>query len=56
MTGLRVFNIEVVRLSLLTTVKVNGMVFFIILNSSMINQLLACSGASSGMPDFAASF
>lgn len=56
MAAFRVFTYEAVRASLMSTVKVGGMVFFIILNSAIFSQLLAYSGASSGMLSFAASF
>ncbi len=56
MAAFRVFSIQAIRESLLSTVKVAGMVFFIILNSSIFSQLLAYSGASSGMLRFATSF
>jgi tripartite ATP-independent transporter DctM subunit len=52
----RVLSIRAIRLSLMATVKIGGMVFFIILNSSIFSQLLAYSGASSGMLNFASSF
>jgi TRAP-type C4-dicarboxylate transport system permease large subunit len=50
------FKVDVIRQSMLSTIKVAGMVFFIILNSSIFSQLLAYSGASSGMLNFAISF
>jgi len=56
MGAYRVFSYQAVQQSLLSTVKVGGMVFFIILNSSIFSQLLAYSGASSGMLRFATSF
>lgn len=56
MAAFRVLSFEALRLSLLATIKIAGMVFFIILNSSIFSQLLAYSGASSGMLNFAASF
>ncbi|MFN3143980.1 MAG: TRAP transporter large permease subunit [Paracoccaceae bacterium] len=56
MAAFRVLSYEAVRASLLSTVKVAGMVFFIILNSSIFSQLLAYSGASSGLLRFATSF
>ncbi len=56
MAAFRVLSFEAIRLSLLATIKIAGMVFFIILNSSIFSQLLAYSGASSGMLNFAASF
>lgn len=52
----RLFTFDVVIQSMLSTIRVAGMVFFIILNSSIFSQLLAYSGASSGMLDFATSF
>ncbi|WP_142848589.1 TRAP transporter large permease [Telmatospirillum sp. J64-1] len=45
----RVLTFKVLFESLLSTVKVAGMVFFIIMNSNVFSQLLAFSGASSGM-------
>lgn len=56
MIAFRVMTFEAVRASLLSTVKVGGMVFFIVLNSSIFSQLLAYSGASSGLLQFAGSF
>ncbi len=50
------FKVDVIKQSMLSTIKVAGMVFFIILNSSIFSQLLAYSGASSGMLNFAISF
>ena len=44
---------EVVRLSLGSTVRVGGMVFFIIMSSTVFSQLLAYSGASAGMLQWA---
>lgn len=52
----RLFSFEVIKKSMLSTIKVSGMVFFIILNSSIFSQLLAYSGASSGLLNFATSF
>ena len=55
----RLFNIltfDSLKAALLSTIKVSGMVFFIILNSSIFSQLLAFSGASSGLLEFATSF
>ena len=52
----RLFSIDVLKQSMLSTIKVSGMVFFIILNSSIFSQLLAYSGASSGLLHFATSF
>jgi tripartite ATP-independent transporter DctM subunit len=56
MAAFRVLTYEAVQAALLSTVKVGGMVFFIILNSSIFSQLLAYSGASSGMLRFVVSF
>jgi TRAP-type C4-dicarboxylate transport system permease large subunit len=42
--------------SLESTIKVGGMVFFIIINSSVFSQLVAYSGASSGLLGWATSF
>jgi len=47
---------EVVRLSLESTVRVGGMVFFIIMSSTVFSQLLAYSGASAGMLQWATGF
>ncbi|WP_127904137.1 TRAP transporter large permease [Solirhodobacter olei] len=52
----RLISLEVIKTSMLSTVKVSGMVFFIILNSSIFSQLLAYSGASAGMLHYATSF
>ncbi|MEZ5657855.1 MAG: TRAP transporter large permease subunit [Burkholderiaceae bacterium] len=52
----RMLTFETVRASLISTIKVGGMVFFIILNSSIFSQLLAYSGASSGLLQYATSF
>jgi TRAP-type C4-dicarboxylate transport system permease large subunit len=56
MAAFRVLTYEALQAALLSTVKVGGMVFFIILNSSIFSQLLAYSGASSGMLRFVVSF
>nr|WP_114965708.1 TRAP transporter large permease subunit [Alkalilacustris brevis] len=56
MAAFRVLSYRALHDALLSTVKIGGMVFFIILNSSIFSQLLAYSGASSGMLRFAASF
>ncbi len=56
MAAFGALSIQAIRESLLSTVKVAGMVFFIILNSSIFSQLLAYSGASSGLLRFAAAF
>jgi len=52
----RVLTWEAVRTSFEATVKVAAMVFFIIMNSTVFSQLLAFSGASAGMLDWATSF
>ena len=44
------------RTSLMGTVRTAGMVFFILMNSTVFSKLLALSGASQGMLDFAVSF
>ncbi|TPW28994.1 TRAP transporter large permease [Pararhizobium mangrovi] len=51
----RLFSFDVMKKSMLSTIKVGGMVFFIILNSSIFSQLLAYSGASAGMLQFTTS-
>lgn len=56
MIAFRAMSVEALRASFLSTVKVAGMVFFVILNSSIFSQLLAYSGASSGLLNFAGSF
>ena len=45
-----------IKKSLLETVKVSGMVLFIMMNSSVFSQLLSFSGASSGLLDWASGF
>lgn len=52
----RVLNYEAVRASVEATVKVGAMVFFIIMSSTVFSQLLAFSGASSGLLDWATGF
>ena len=47
---------EAVRTSLMSTVRTAGMVFFILMNSTVFSQLLALSGASQGMLDWATGF
>jgi tripartite ATP-independent transporter DctM subunit len=47
---------EILRTALLSTVSVTGMVFFIIMNSAVFSQLLAWSGASAGLLDWATGF
>ena len=56
MAAFRTLRVETIKKALLSTVKVGGMVFFIILNSSIFSQLLAYSGASAGMLNFMTSF
>jgi tripartite ATP-independent transporter DctM subunit len=51
--GFRSLNRAIIWKSLLGTVKVTGMVFLIILGSSTFSQMLALSGASSGMISWA---
>jgi tripartite ATP-independent transporter DctM subunit len=52
----RLLTWKVVRTSLEATVKVSGMVFFIIMNSAVFSQLLSYSGASAGLLEWATSF
>jgi len=52
----RLLTRETIRKSLESTIKVGGMVFFIIINSSVFSQLVAYSGASSGLLSWATSF
>ena len=52
----RLVTRETIRKSLESTIKVGGMVFFIIINSSVFSQLVAYSGASSGLLSWATSF
>jgi tripartite ATP-independent transporter DctM subunit len=52
----RSLTYAVIKTALKSTVVVSGMVFFIILNSSIFSQLLAFSGASAGLLQFAISF
>lgn len=56
MVAFRALTFDALRASLLSTVKVAGMVFFVILNSSIFSQLLAYSGASSGLLNFVGLF
>ncbi len=44
---------EAIKTSLNGTIKTAGMVFFILMNSTIFSQLLAMSGASSGLLEFA---
>ena len=52
----RVLTWRSIRVSLESTVKVSGMVFFILMSSTVFSQLLAYSGASAGMLKWATSF
>ena len=52
----RLLTKEAIRKSLESTIKVGGMVFFIIINSSVFSQLVAYSGASSGLLGWVTSF
>ena len=50
------FTLKSFRTSLMGTVRTAGMVFFILMNSTVFSKLLALSGASQGMLDFAIGF
>lgn len=52
----RLLTWEAMRKSIDATVKVAGMVFFIIISSSVFSQLIAYSGASAGLLTWATSF
>jgi len=52
----RTLKFESMLLSLRDTVKVGGMVFFIVMGSAVFSQLLAFSGASRGLLEWATSF
>jgi len=52
----RLLKWKIIRTSLEFTAKTTGMVFFIIMNSTVFSQLLAYSGATAGMLQWAASF
>jgi tripartite ATP-independent transporter DctM subunit len=52
----RLLTWKAITLSLESTVKVAGMVFFIIISSSVFSQLVAYSGASAGLLRWATSF
>lgn len=47
---------DVVSTSLMSTLKTSGMVFFILMNSTVFSQLLSISGASAGMIKWATSY
>lgn len=52
----RCLTMETITKSLAETVKVSGMVLFIMMNSAIFSQLLSFSGASAGLLDWATSF
>ncbi len=52
----RVLSWQSLRTSLEATIKVAGMVFFILMSSTVFSQLLAYSGASAGMLNWATGF
>ena len=52
----RVFTWKAFSTSLMATIRVAGMVFFILMNSTVFSQLLAFSGATAGMLEWATSF
>jgi len=52
----RVFTWEAFRTSLIGTIRVVGMVFFILMNSTVFSQLLSLSGASRGLVQWATGF
>jgi tripartite ATP-independent transporter DctM subunit len=52
----RVFTWKSLRMSVEATVKVGGMVFFILMSSAVFSQLLAYSGASAGLLRWATGF
>ncbi len=55
-SAFRLLTWKVIKTSLLSTVSVTGMVFFIIMNSAVFSQLLAFSGASKGLLNWATGF
>jgi tripartite ATP-independent transporter DctM subunit len=55
-TAFRALTWQSIRTSLESTLKVSGMVFFILMSSTVFSQLLAYSGASAGMLKWATSF
>ncbi|MDH5750458.1 MAG: TRAP transporter large permease subunit, partial [Rhodospirillales bacterium] len=55
-SAFRLMTWKILRSSLLSTVSVTGMVFFIIMNSAVFSQLLAFSGASQGLLNWATGF
>lgn len=52
----RLLSWKVLHVSFESTVRVTGMVFFIIMNSAVFSELLSFSGASAGMLEWATSF
>ena len=52
----RVLNWEAFKTSLIGTIRVVGMVFFILMNSTVFSQLLSLSGASRGLVQWATGF
>ena len=52
----RVFTWKAFTTSLMGTIKVAGMVFFILMNSTVFSQLLSMSGASRGLVNWATGF
>jgi len=52
----RLLTWQVIRTSFESTIRVSGMVFFIIMNSAVFSELLSYSGASSGMLSWATGF
>ena len=55
-TAFRCLSRAAIRESLLSTIKTGGMVFFILMNSTVFSQLLAMSGASGGLIGWATAF
>ncbi len=55
-TAFRALTWQAIRTSLESTIKVSGMVFFILMSSTVFSQLLAYSGASAGMLKWATGF
>lgn len=52
----RVLTFEAISTSLIGTIRVVGMVFFILMNSTVFSQLLSLSGASRGLVQWATAF
>ena len=55
-TAFRCLSRVAIRESLLSTIKTGGLVFFILMNSTVFSQLLAMSGASGGLIGWATAF